>query len=342
MRDVMKAAMLHGPGDLRLEEVPAFEPAADQALVRIRACGICPSDVRTFTGQRKALPYPRIFGHEWAGEIVTPSRGSTEFEQGDPVVADWRAVCGQCFQCRRGMANYCENMNRDDVRGGFCESGVATAANLRAIPNSVGFAQAAFTEPVACCLNGIARNRIQPGHDVLVVGCGPIGLLHVQIAKHLGARVIACDLIAERRDAACSLGAKAAVDPKDGDPAEAVRALTDGRGPDAVIVAVGAPDAIQFGLGVAAVGGSVNLFAGTYPPTAIDVDPNLIHYKVLSVVGSHDFTPHDFTTALKMIADHTVRVEPLISHRLSLEQLEDGFGIVSEQRGLKVMMEIDP
>jgi len=147
-------------------------------------------------------------------------------------------------------------------------------------------------------------------------------------------------LIPARRQAACSLGAAESVDPLKGDPIEVVRGLTEGRGPDAVIIAVGAPDAIRFGLGAAGTGATVNLFGGTYPPAMVEVDPNRIHYSLLSVVGSHDFVPHDFTTALKFMADGTVRVDPLISHRLPLAKLEEGLGIVAEQRGFKVMIEI--
>jgi L-iditol 2-dehydrogenase len=256
-------------------------------------------------------------------------------------VPDWRVVCGECYYCRRGIFNYCQHMGRGRVRGGFVEYGLAPVSNLRHVPDSVSFRAACFCEPLACCLNGIARNNIRPGDDVVVVGAGQIGLMHLQLARNLGARVIACDPIEPRLDKARELGADEVVCPGREDAVARVHELTEGRGANAVIVAVGAPPAIELGLQVAGICGSVNLFAGTYPPTTMPVDPNLIHYKQLSVVGSHDFTPDNFTTALKMLATGRVRVEPLISHEFPLERLQEAFEMVTERQGLKLMINLD-
>jgi L-iditol 2-dehydrogenase len=341
MGETMRAAMLHGPRDLRVESVARPEGADDQVLIRVHNCGVCPSDVRGYTGERGGGHYPRTLGHEWAGEVVAVGGDVDGFAAGDRVVPEWRVVCGECYYCRRGIFNYCRNLIRGKLRGGFVEYGVAPASNLRKIPDHVPMRAACFCEPLACCLNGIARNNIRPGDDVVVVGAGQIGLMHLQLARNLGARVIACDPIEARLEKARELGADDVVCPGREDAIARVHALTEGRGANAVIVAVGAPPAIDLGLQVAGICGSVNLFAGTYPPATLALDPNLIHYKQLSVVGSHDFTPHDFTTALKLIATGRVRVEPLISHEFPLDRLREAFDMVTERQGLKLMIDLN-
>lgn len=340
MSERMRAAMLYGPRDLRIEETQAPVPSDRQVLIRIRNCGVCPSDVRAYTGERAGGRFPRTLGHEWCGDVVAVGSNVSEFAVGDRVVPDWRVVCGECYYCRRGIFNYCQNLRHGQVRGGFCELGVAPPSNLRKIPDGVSYRAACFTEPLACCLNGITRNRLRPGMDVVIVGAGQIGLMHLQLARLHGGRTLVCDPIPERLEKARELGADALVCPGREDPAARVKEWTEGRGADAVIVAVGTPPAIELGLQLAGINATVNLFAGTYPPATIALDPNLIHYKQLELIGSHDFTPHDFTTALGLLARGAVRVEPLISHVLPLERTEEAFTMVAERRGLKLMIEI--
>jgi L-iditol 2-dehydrogenase len=252
-------------------------------------------------------------------------------------VADWRYVCGRCYQCRRGVFNYCENLRRG-VRGGFAEYGLAPLSQLRVIPDHVSFEEASFCEPLACVMNGNAAVPMALGDDVVIVGCGPIGLLHLQLARNRGVRIIASDPIAARLEQAKALGAHDVIDASAADPVARVKELTQGRGADVVIVAVGAPEAIKQGLEMGAINGKVNLFAGTYPPVEMPLDPNLIHYRQLVVTGSHDFTPHHFSTALKLISFGMVRVAPLISHRFSLDAIQEAFESTAGRKGLKSMV----
>ncbi|MGQ9514483.1 MAG: zinc-binding dehydrogenase [Thermoproteota archaeon] len=341
MGERMKAAILYNPYDLRIGEVDKPTIDDEKVLIRIDFCGICPSDVRGYTGMRKGIhEFPYVPGHEWVGHIVELGRKVKGFHKDDRVVPDWRAVCGKCYFCRRGIFNYCENLARDAVRGGFCEYGYAISPNIRLIPNNVSYVEACFTEPLACCINGIKRCNIQVGDDVVIVGSGPIGLMHLQLAKHLGARVISCDIIDERLEKAKSLGADELINPSKEDPIERTKELTEGRGANAVIVAVGGQKPIEQGIGMAGTCGTINIFAGTYPATTIPLDPNLIHYKQLFVTGSHDYTPNDFTAALKLIANRTIQVKPLVSHILPLEKTKEGYDMVVGQKGLKVIIEI--
>ncbi len=352
----MRAARLYGIRDLRVEVVEDPRPGPGEALICIRACGVCPSDVRGYIGARHdAGPaLPRTPGHEWAGGVealgppleeaagapsvrVDESKGEPPIQVGDRVVADWRYVCGRCYQCRRGVFNYCENLRRI-VRGGFAQYGVAPLSQLRRIPDNVSFEEASFTEPLACVLNAHSGTRIDMGDNVVITGAGPVGLLHTQVALRRGGRVIVSDPMASRLEAASRLGAHDVIDASAGDPAERVKELTEGRGADCVIVAVGAAEPIRQALQMGAINGRVNLFAGTYPPVELPFDPNLVHYRQLVVTGSHDFTPHHFSIALKLIQYGIVRVEPLISHRFQLEDVREAFEATANRGGLKAMV----
>ena len=336
----MKAARLYGVRDLRVEEAPDPEPGPGDLLIDIKACGVCPSDLRAYQGTRiNPAQLPRTPGHEWAGVVIGMGEGVTGFSIGDRVVPDWRVVCGRCFNCRRGVFNYCTNLRH--IRGGFCTRGISPATNVRVIPEHVSFEQAAFCEPLACVINGSQACRIGIGDDVAIVGCGPIGLQHLQLAKAQGARIIAVDLDPKRLDKARALGAHDLVRVGDGDPVERVKALTEGRGVDAAIVAVGDVRAAKQGIAMAGLNGRVQLFAGTYPSQEMPLDPNVIHYGQLFVTGSHDFTPYHFTTALKLISYHIVDVETLISHRFLLDQITDAFETTGTRAGLKTMVLMD-
>ena len=341
MIEKMKAALLYGVRDVRVEEVPVEPIAPDQALIKIRACGICPTDVRSFTGLRKSSSFPRVLGHEWVGEIVEVGADFHGFKVGDRVAADWRAVCGDCYYCRKGIINYCQNMPREKVKGGFYEYGRSTASNLRLIPDSMSYEEAAFAEPLACCMNGNQESRIGIGDDVVIIGAGPIGLQHVQLAKNKGARVIVSEFLDSRLEKAKELGADDTVCPLKEDAVKRVMELTEGRGANAVIVAIGTTEAAKTGIEMAGICAAVNFFAGTYPPGEIALDPNVVHYKQLVLTGSHDFTPHHFTMALKLIQYGMVKVKPIISHVLPLEELASAFDIVADRKGLKVMIKMD-
>jgi L-iditol 2-dehydrogenase len=347
----MKAARLYGVRDLRVEDVADPEPGPGEALIRIHACGVCPSDLRAYLHERGGsgtMRLPRTPGHEWAGVVVAlgePTHADAAgvplpaIKTGDRVVADWRQVCGQCYQCRRGVFNYCENL-RNGVRGGFAGYGVAPLSQLRVLADHVSFEEASFTEPLACVLQAHGYTEIGLGDDVVIVGAGPIGLLHLQVARSRGARVIVSDPIASRLEKARELGAHVVLDASAADPVARVQELTEGRGANAVIVAVGGAGPIRQGLDMVAINGWVNAFAGTYPAADMSVDPNLIHYRQIRFTGSHDFTPHHFTTALKVIQHGIIRVAPLISHRFTLDDVRQAFETTANRSGLKSMVQI--
>ena len=332
--------MLYGFKDLRIEEVEKPQVNHNEILFKVMACGICPSDVRGWNRNQK-LDHPRIPGHESAGEVIEIGEKVDGLEIGDRIVRDWRDTCGVCYYCRKGLYNFCleaETSSRHGFQGGFCEYSKVRDPVYRKIPDNVSYEEAAFTEPLACCINGIHQSNIEIGDDVAIIGCGPIGLQLLQLSKARGARLIAVDLMEERLLIAKKLGAHDVINAKEQNTIQAVQDLTDGRGVNASIVAVGGAIPIKNGLDILDLDGTLNIFAGTYPKAEIPLDPNPPHYKHLKITGSHDFTPHDFTTALKLIEKGIVDVKSLISHRLPLSDTQKGFDIVSKQEGLKIII----
>ncbi|MGQ9609509.1 MAG: zinc-dependent alcohol dehydrogenase [bacterium] len=334
------AAVLQKMREIKLEEIKLGGLGDDQALIKIKNCGICSLDVGSFTGLRKVDEYPCILGHEWVGEIIDIGKNSQGFNIGDRVAVDWRVTCGNCYYCRKGIFNHCKNIRNDKVKGGFCEYGISVVTNLCLIPENVSYEEATLTEPLACCVNGIKKSNISAGDDVVVIGCGPMGLLLTQLAKHRGARVIACDFLDNRLKVASDLGADDIINTAKEDANKKVMELTKGIGANSVIVAIGTPEAAQLGINVASIYGTVNLFVGNYPSGDISLDLNVIHYKELNLTGSCYFTHHDFVTALKLIQYGIINAKSLISHILPLSEISSAFDIIAERRGLKVILEM--
>ncbi|MFC6081220.1 zinc-binding dehydrogenase [Sphaerisporangium aureirubrum] len=333
----MKAARLHGENDLRVEDVPDPEAGPGEAVVAVHASGVCPSDIRSYTGSGAAKRAPWTPGHEVAGVITELGDGPTGgFSVGDRVVLDWRQVCGRCHECTRGAANFCENLVKLPIAG-FAESTVIPVGQLHAVPDGLSLSAASFCEPLACVVNAHRGMAMPPACDVLVVGAGPIGLLHTQMARARGARVIVTDMKTDRLAIATRLGAHDVVD-AGGDTRAEVRALTGGRGADVVIVTVGAPAVIASAFGLAARNGTVNLFAGTHPKGVVELNPDVPHYDQIAITGSHDFIPHDFATALRLLRFGMVDAAPLISHRFSLDSVADAFETTRRQKGLKSLI----
>ncbi len=206
--------------------------------------------------------------------------------------------------------------------------------------STTSYRAAAFTEPLACVVRGQKMLHLTPGDTELVIGAGPIGVMHMQVARRYGARVIVADLIDERLALARKLGADVVINSQEADLKAAVMAATGGAGVDAAVVAVGATSLVLDAAECLAPGGRLNIFAGIYPVAPLNIDPNLIHYKELILTGSADSTPEDMHEALRYIESGQVLVEPLISHLLPLERLDEGFQLVLNRVGMKVMVEV--
>ena len=340
--DRMLVAFLYGPGDLRLEERPVPEPGPGEVVARVRAATTCGTDVKMFTRPyvSSVVRLPSPFGHEWAGEVVAIGPGVEGWEPGDRIRAGNSAPCLTCRFCRRGQQNLCEN--RLWLWGAFAEYIKVPAhmlkVNAQKVPEHLSFEEAAVAEPLACVLHGAKLASIQPGDVVAIIGSGPIGILHAQVAKHMGAaKVVIFDLVDERLKVARSVGADLAVNAGREDPAEVVKAETDGLGADVVIEAVGLPATWEKAFELVRRGGTVLEFGGCPPGTSVEVSTELLHYGEVRLLGSFHATPREFEVALSLIASGTIRVRPLITSRRRLAELHDVMrSLVEEKKDLKV------
>jgi len=336
----MKAALLFGPNDIRVIEVKNPKISKDEVLIKIKMCGICPTDIRFYNGVRKPIDeFPCILGHEWTGEIVEAGKEVRKFKKGDRVVVIPRVICKECYYCVKGESSCCVNVGYGGVKGGFSEYGKAINSNIHIIPENISYEEAVFAEPLACCINGINKSSIQQGDDVVIIGAGPMGLLNVQLAKHRGARVIVSELIENRLEVAKKLGADEIINPNRENIVEKIKELTDNRGANVTILTIGIPELVYQAINITGVSGIVNIFAGLYPPKKIEFDFNIIHSRQLSVVGSRDFDAHDFNVALKLLECGVVKVKSLIKEVYPLHQIKKAFDIVYKKSGLKGIVE---
>lgn len=334
----MRAMWLLEPGKFELQQQPIYRVGPDEVLVQVAYCGICPWDVRVYAG-KKRVPLPRVMGHEATGRIIKLGEGVKHLEVGQRVMVDFIVKCGICVNCRRGRENRC--LNPQYPNGAYEDFAVVPYKNIHPIQQeTTSYKAAAFTEPLACVVRAQKMFKLAPGEVELVVGAGPIGLMHMQIARRYGAKVIVTDLITERLDMAQKLGADVVCNNSEGQLQQVVNQVTNGRGADAAVVAVGVAPLVVQTAECLGEGGRLNIFAGIYPHTTLDIDPNLIHYKELVLTGSADSTPQDMHDALQFIETGQLKVEELISHLLPLEALQQGFELVKNQQGFKVMVEI--
>jgi L-iditol 2-dehydrogenase len=345
----VKVVRFHAPGDVRVEDAPEPSPAPDEVKVRVVNCSTCGTDVKIFRFGHHHIVPPRVMGHEIAGEIVEAGPQVSGWRVGDRVQVIAAIPCGRCADCAAGRMTVCPNQESMGYHydGGFAEYLVVPAKvlavnGLNRIPEGVSFAEASLAEPLACVLNGQTLARVGTGDDVVVIGSGPIGCLHVRLARARGAsRVVLVDLNAERLHMAADLVAPdAALVSGEVDVVDEIAKRTDGRGVDVVIVAAASGRAQEQAVQLAARQGRISLFGGLpKDDPIIALDANLVHYRELTVVGANGSSPAHNAQALELIASGAVPVADLITHRLPLNRTLDAFDIVARGEGIKVTIE---
>lgn len=322
----MRAVVLYGREDARLERVPIPAPGPGEVRVRIRAALTCGTDLKVFRRgyhARMIVP-PAIFGHELSGEIDALGPGVTDWRPGERVAAANSAPCGDCFFCEHEREELCEDLLF--LNGAYAEYVVVperiVRRNLLRLPDALPFEAAALVEPLACAVHGVAETGVRSGETVLVLGAGPLGLLLVRCAVLAGARVLVVGRRADRLQAALAMGAAATLDAAT-DPVAVdwVRAQTGGRGADRVIEAVGRPEAWEQAIHLVRKGGTVNLFGGCPAGTELRVDTARLHYDALTLLGTFHHTPATIREALRLLSNGQVPTEVLIQGRASLEEL---------------------
>ncbi|TLM78539.1 MAG: zinc-binding dehydrogenase [Actinobacteria bacterium] len=341
----MRVAVYHNNADIRIEEraVPAI--GAGEALVRIRASGICGSDVMEWYRVPKA---PIVLGHEVAGDVVAVGEGVTQWAEGDRVVVSHHVPCDECRYCRNGDHTACHTLHTTNFDpGGFCEyvrvPALQTAKGMLRLPDDVTYEQGSFVEPLGCVVRAQVRAGVREGSTVLVVGSGISGLLHIRLALALGAgRVLATDVSPYRLDWARRSGAHAAFDALEaGDSLpDLVREANDGDLADLVLLCTGAPSAIDQSLACLDSGATYVFFAPPPPGAPYPMPIADLWRREVTVRTAYGAAPIDLAHALELIADGSVRVDDLVTHRLPLDRIAEGFALVADaSESVKVVVE---
>jgi L-iditol 2-dehydrogenase len=326
MTATMRAAVLHGQEDVRIEDLPVPEPGPGEILLRNEAALTCGTDVKVFLRgyHARMLRPPTVFGHEVAGVVVRVGEGVTGLRPGDRVVAANSAPCEACRYCARGRFNLC-----DDLlfwNGAYAQFSCLPARivkrNVLVLPESLSFRDAALAEPLACVVRGVEDTAIDSDQSVAVIGTGSIGLMFVVLSRLRGATVTAVGRNASRLGRAEGLGA-AVLDAGDGrDLGRRLRqASPGGRGFDVVIEAAGQAATVEAALAAAAKGGVVNLFAGSATGTYVRLDASRAHYEELKVLASFHHTPAAFREAHRMLAEGEVDASPFVTGEATLDAL---------------------
>ena len=346
----MLAAVYRGVNDVRLENVPVPAIAPDEILVRVHTCGVCGTDLKKIaTGSHSA---PRIFGHETSGIVAAVGARVRKFEPGDRVMVFHHIPCRQCYYCRHKTFAQCPTYKKVGCTAGFEPSGGGFAEYVRVmdwiveqgtvkIPQGISFEQASFIEPVNTCMKGIDALGLRAGETVLTLGQGPIGVILSVLARRAGATVITTDLYPERLRIAKSLGFEHTIDASQRDAVQCVRDQTEGRGADAVILAVGSNALIRPAMDAARPGGRVLLFAQTQRGEVV-VDPAAICVDEKALVGSYSASVDLQEESVRFVMNREMDLEKLISHRFPLQEAAQALELAAHPQPGAMKVVIQP
>lgn len=335
----MRAAVFRGAGEpLTVEEIPTPEPGPGQILLRVAACGVCHTDLHYLDhGTPTFKPPPMVLGHEVAGTVAEVGAGVETFAAGDRVLLPAVLSCGSCRACREGRENICENgvMLGNDVDGGYAEFIVTPARDAFHLPEEIPLVEGsiiadAVTTPYHAVVN---RGQVRPGDPVVVVGCGGIGLNLVQVAVAMGGRVTAVDLAPDKLEWALRLGATHTLNPSEAErPDRELRALTGG-GAAVAFEAVGKAATQELALASLRTGGRAVLVG--YSPEKMALNAGRVMFRELEVLGSLGCRPVDYPRAIELARQGKVEVRDLVTHRFSLDEIEDAFDTLREGAGVR-------
>jgi len=345
----MKVLRYYAPGEVRLEEAEEPSAGGGELKLRVRDCSTCGTDVKIFRHGHQNMKPPRVMGHEIAGEVSEVGDGVSGFAVGDRVQVIAAIPCGVCALCRKGWMTVCPNQESMgyDYDGGFAKFMVVPAKVLAVdgvnqIPEGVSFAEASVAEPLACVLNGQTLADVHDGDVVVVIGAGPIGCLHVRLARGRGAaQVFLIDINRARLEAsAAHVKPDEWICGEDVDVVDAVTRLTKGDGADVIITAAASGRAQEQAIAMAARRGRISFFGGL-PKDAptMSCDSNLVHYRELTILGVNGSSPRHNREALSLIGSGTVPVADLITHRLGLDEALEAFDLVARGDAIKVTIE---
>jgi L-iditol 2-dehydrogenase len=346
----MRAAVYRGDSAISVESVPTPQIGAGELLVRVEACGICHTDLKKI--EHNLLTPPRIYGHETAGVVVAAGRAARKFAPGDRVVVFHHIPCLECFYCHRRLYAQCPVYKRVGVTAGYEPAGGGFSQYVRVmdwivergverIPDAVSFERACFVEPLNTCLKGVTQLDLRPDNLVVILGQGPIGLLFTMLVKRYGAAMIATDGMPYRRELAERFGAVAAYDPRDPRLIEQVKDMTGGRGADVVIVAASAPGIVEQAVRLSRPGSRILLFAQTSHQERIEISGADVCMGERMLIGSYSASVDLQKQSAALIFEDALPVEDLVSHRVSLSEIQSGINLAlhPEPKSLKIIVQ---
>lgn len=331
----MRVAKLYKFGDIRIEEIPLPEPSPKEALVRVKACGICSGDVMPWYIEKKA---PLVLGHEISGEIIKIGdkiKSEISLKEGDRVAVHHHAPCMSCFFCKRGDFVQCETWKKSKIiPGGLAEYIVVPEVNLKndtlRLPDSVSFEEGALVEPVACVVKSLKRANIKKGDTIVVIGLGVMGQIHIMLAKEFGAeRVIGADMVSFRLKKALQAGADYVIDVSQKNIYEEIKKITGGLMAQEVIVGPGNVNVITDSLKLVSRGGTLLIFTPTPPEEKLSFSVNDIYFNDITITTSYSCGSDDMKRALNFIETGIVRSNLLITHRFKLNETKKAYDITA-------------
>jgi L-iditol 2-dehydrogenase len=345
----MKAVVYGGVGQFHIQDVPEPELEAGGLIGRVECCGICGTDYKLYHVFNPRFPVGSILGHEFVAEVIEVSDEAEGFSIGDRVTMATTVPCGECWLCGRGLGNMCPEAKCVGAayQGAFAEyiplaAHAVRLGNVLKVPDGLSSKAAALTEPLSCVINAQAEADVGEGMSVVVVGAGPLGCMHIEVARARGASQL---IVVQRSRPRCELvrafGVDAVICSLDHDPVARVRELTDGHGADRVIVCAPDRGAQEQSIQLACKGGVVSLFA-SLPRGASDItfDSRVIHYGQIAVVGCSDSRPEHALEALRLLESGAVDADKIITHDIPLDRILDGIGIMKQKVGLKVLVRV--
>lgn len=340
----MLGAMFKGTG-ISVSVVEVETPvisAPNDVLIRMRACGMCGTDLAILEGRHPAKP-PVILGHECAGEVSAIGQRVTSVAVGDHVVVDPNLRCGVCRYCRSDRPNLCETLVSigEDLNGGFATYMVAPERAVYKLPSGMNWITAALAEPFSCIVNGFLRARVRPSDTAVVFGAGPMGLFWVSLFRKAGARKIMSVEIAEtRREAAKRVGADVTIDPSREDPVKRVLEETEGIGADVGVEVIGKVETVEAAIQSSAHGGRVVVMGTCRPEASAKFSPfDLMRYEK-DILGSHTQAA-TFRTAIDMLEAGYVPVETIVTHQIPLKEIERAFALNKKGESVKTVVRMD-
>jgi L-iditol 2-dehydrogenase len=344
----MLAAVFHSPNVITLEE-RQLSKTENNILIRVTACAVCGYDVRVFRNGHHKVRTPVILGHELCGELLQtiPTRNGKVIESGTRVIVSPTISCLNCKYCKSEQYNLCINLREigSTVDGGFAQyisipEQILQIGGIIPVPSNLSNEEAALVEPLACCINGFYQmGKINCESQVAIIGDGPIGLLHLQLSKLYGAKTIMIGKNAERIRKAKSIGADQVVFAHDlKRTRDNILQHTNGLGTNAVIVATSNPAALNLAMAIASKNSKINIFGGMPKETYISLDPNWLHYNQISLIGSFSSTPYMLQEAARLAANKQIDLGKIISHRFSLDRIEEAIEVTEQYYGLRAVI----